>query len=41
MWVHVNLEVIDIFKKSNVNVPIVDFKNLLLEISEVENLMGI
>jgi len=41
MWVHVNLEVVDKFRNLSVNVLIIVFKNLLLEILEVENLMGI
>jgi len=41
MWVHVNLEVVDKFRNFSVNVLIIVFKNLLLEILEVENLMGI
>jgi len=41
MWIHVNLEVVDKFRNFSVNVLIIVFKNLLSEILEVENLMGI
>jgi hypothetical protein len=41
MWVDINLEVVDKFRNLSVNVLIIVFKNLLLEILEVENLMGI